>query len=207
LSALWHDPFGNDADGRDARMNVALHHSDDLKTLGVLYRRERNGKQRDRYRAVLLGLKGMTEPEIRQRVDRSRTFVQTWVYAYRDHGIAGIAVKKQTGQPTKLPRDQEPAFLDMLAQSDRPLRGRDMVAILQASFGVTYTIQGAYDLLHRLEYVPLKPRPVNPKKDADAEQQWRKRAPFLSGASVVPTARNKSKSGSRTKRGSARKDA
>ena len=188
-------------------MNVALHHSDDLKTLGVLYRRERNGKQRDRYRAVLLGLKGMTEPEIRQRVDRSRTFVQTWVYAYRDHGIAGIAVKKQTGQPTKLPRDQEPAFLDMLAQSDRPLRGRDMVAILQASFGVTYTIQGAYDLLHRLEYVPLKPRPVNPKKDADAEQQWRKRAPFLSGAFVAGTARNKSKSGSRTKCGLARKDA
>ena len=187
-------------------MNVAFHRSDDLKTLETLCRRERNAKQRDRYRAALLALKGMTEPEIRQRVDRGRTFVQTWVYAYRDHGIAGIAVKKQTGQPTKLPRDQEPAFLERLAQSDRPLRGRDMVAILEESFGVTYTIQGAYDLLHRLEYVPLKPRPVNPKKDADAEQQWRKRAPFLSGASVAGTARNKSKSGSRTKCGSARKD-
>ena len=188
-------------------MDVALHRSDDLKTLEALCRRERNAKQRDRYRAVLLALKGMTEPEIRQRVDRGRTFVQTWVYAYRDHGITGIAVKKQTGQPTKLPRDQEPAFLEMLAQSDRPLRGRDMVAMLEKSFGVTYTIQGAYDLLHRLEYVPLKPRPVNPKKDADAEQQWRKRAPFLSVASVADTARNKSKCGSRTKCGLARKGA
>jgi transposase len=207
LIALWHDPFGDVADGKDAGMNVAFHRSDDLETLETLYRRERNAKQRDRYRVVLLALKGRTAPEIRQRVDRSRTFVQAWVYAYRDHGVAGIAVKKQTGQPTKLPRDQEPAFLAKLAQSDRPLRGRDMVAILEESFGVTYTIQGAYDLLHRLEYVPLKPRPVNPKKDADAEQQWRKSAPFLSDASVAGTARNKSKSGSRTKAASARKDA
>lgn len=188
-------------------MDVAFHRSDDLKTLEALYRRERNAKQRDRYRAVLLALKGKTAPEIRQCVDRSRSFVQTWVYAYRDHGIAGIAVKKQTGQPTKLPRDQEPAFLKALAQSDRPLRGQDMVAMLQESFGVTYTIQGAYDLLHRLDYVPLKPRPVNPKKDADAEQQWLKRAPFLSRTSVSNTPTGTSKSGSRTKRGSAKKDA
>jgi len=207
LSALWHDPFGNVANGKDAGMDVALHRSDDLKTLEVLYRRERNAKQRDRYRVVLLALKGKTAPEIRHRVDRSRSFVQTWVYAYRDHGIVGIAVKKQTGQPTKLPRDQEPAFLERLAQSDRPLRGRDIAAILQESFGVTYTIQGAYDLLHRLGYAPLKPRPVNPKKDADAEQQWRKRAPFLSKTSARNIPTSKSKSGSRTKRGSAKKDA
>ena len=188
-------------------MDVALRRSDDLKTLETLYRRERNAKQRDRYRVVLLALKGMTAPEIRQRVDRSRTFVQTWVYAYRDHGIAGIAVKKQTGQPTKLPRDQEPAFLEMLAQSDRPLRGRDMVAILEESFGVTYTLQGAYDLLHRLGYTSLKPRPVNPKKDPAAEAQWLQASPLLSKPSERNILASKSKSGSRTKRGSAKRDA
>lgn len=188
-------------------MDVALHRADDLQTLETLYRHERNAKQRDRFRVVLLALQGMTEPQIRQRVDRGRTFIQTWVYAYRDHGISGIAVKKQTGQPTKLPRDQESAFLDMLSQSDRPLRGRDMVAILRESFGVTYTLQGAYDLLHRLGYTPLKPRPVNPKKNADHERQWRQSAPFLSKRSGHNTPANKSRSGARMKRDSARKDA
>ena len=33
-------------------MDVALRRSDDLKTLETLYRRERNAKQRDRYRVV-----------------------------------------------------------------------------------------------------------------------------------------------------------
>jgi transposase len=191
----------------EVTMHVALHCSDDLVQLEALYRRESNAKQRDRYRVVLLALQGRTEPEIRQRVDRSRSFIQRWVYAYRERGLSGIAVIKQTGQPTKLPRDQEPAFRKMLAEADRPLRGLDIVSILKESFGVSYSLQGAYDLLRRLGYGPLKPRPVNPKKQREAEQQWKKEAPFLSGASVVPTARNTSKCGSRTKRGSARRDA
>ena len=132
--------------------------------------------------------------------------MQTWVYAYRDRGIAGIAVKKQTGQPTKLPRDQEAVFLKMLSEADRPLRGRDIVTILEKSFGVRYTVQGAYDLLHRLGYTPLKPRPVNPKKDPDAERQWRQDAPFLSRKFNPSTPTSTWKSGSRMKPGSARKD-
>jgi transposase len=204
---LWHDPFGNIAYGKDAAMDIKLYCSDDPTILGSLYHGERNAKQRDRYRAVFLALSGLTEPEIRQRIDRSRTFIQKWVYAYRDHGLTGLAAKKQTGQPTKLPRVQESAFLAMLAQADRPLRGLDIVAILKESFGVSYTLQGAYDLLHRLEYAPLKPRPVNPKKKPDAEQQWKKDAPLLSKASGGLILTNRSKSGSRTNRGSGKKDA
>jgi hypothetical protein len=61
-------------------------------------------------------------------------------------------------------------------------------------------------LLHRLGVAPLKPRPVNPKKDPDAEEHWRGAAPLLSSASESSTPTRRSKSGSRTKADSARRD-
>jgi transposase len=188
-------------------MDVAPHQFSDLDELRRRIRREANAKQRDRYRVVLLALEGKTEPEIRERTDRSRGFVQRWVYVYRDRGLDAIGPIKQSGRPTKLPRQQEQAFLDRIRHAGRILRGHDIVEILKQEFGVCYTLQGAYDLLHRLGYEPLKPRPVNPKKDPQAEAAWKQAAPLLSKPSEASTPTKTSRSGSRTSADSARRDA
>jgi len=188
-------------------MEVSLKQPKDLYTLRKLVRKESNAKQRDRYRAVALALEGMSEPEIRLRLYRSRGFIQRWVYAYRDKGIGGLVVKKPHGQPPKLPRDREGELKAFLDQPGAPRRGRDVAALLQERFGATYSVRGALLLLHRLGYEPLKPRPVNPKKNPDAEQQWLKDTPFLSKKSRAPILANKSKSGSRTKVDSDRRGA
>jgi len=198
--------FGNVAFGKDAVMEVSLHKSKDLSTLRRLVRKESNAKQRDRYRAVVLALEGLMEPEIRRRLGRSRGFIQRWVYAYRDKGVDGLVAKKPHGQPPKLPRHQEAAFKALLSQPGAPRRGRDVAELLQEQFGMTYTIRGVLMLLHRLGYAPLKPRPVNPKKDPIAQAEWQKRAPFLFRKSAKNTRTNKSKSGSKTKADSDRKD-
>jgi transposase len=190
---------GNVAVGKDAVMDVSLKQPKDLSTLRKLVRKESNAKQRDRYRAVVLALEGLSEPEIRFRLDRSRGFIQRWVYAYRDKGICGMVAKKPRGQPPKLPRHREAELKALLAQPGAPRRGRDVAAFLQEHFGATYSVRGALLLLHRLGYEPLKPRPVNPKKNPGAEQQWLKDTPFLSKKSSGPIPANKSKSGSRTK--------
>ncbi len=78
-------------------MQVSFHRPEELVTLRQLVRKESNAKQRDRYRAVLLALEGLSEPEIRLRLSRSRGFIQRWVYAYRDNGIGGLRAKKPTG--------------------------------------------------------------------------------------------------------------
>ena len=188
-------------------MHVTPHCPGDLAQLQKRVRREGNAKQRDRYRVVLLALEGLTEPQIRTRTARSRGFVQRWVYAYRDGGIPAITAKKPTGQPPKLPREKELEFQRLMEQPGAPRRGRDIQHLLRSHFGVSYSLRGAVLLLHRLGYVPLKPRPVNPKKDPAAEEHWRGAAPLLSSASARITPTSKSKSGSRTKADSARRDA
>lgn len=188
-------------------MDVTAHGAQDADRLRELVRKERNAKQRDRYRAVLLALEGQTEPEIRTRTDRSRGFIQRWVYAYRDGGIAAIAAKKPPGQPPKLAAEAHGRLQELLDEPGAPRRGRDVQQLLADEFGVTYSVRGALLLLHRLGYEPLRPRPVNPKKDPAAEAQWGRQAPLLSRASGTDTPTSRSNSGSRTKADSDRKDA
>ena len=113
--------------------------------------------------------------------------MQEWAYAYRDGGVEAITPGKSSGRPTKLPRDRERAFrarmLGGATEADGgvcSLRGVDAVKILEAEFGVRYTLDGVYDLLHRLRLSCLVPRPRHRKNDPRVMQQWLGDAPLSS---------------------------
>ncbi len=146
---------------------------------------ERYALRRDRYRAVLLALDGKQAVEIAQALGRARRSVQDWAYAYRDDGIDAIQPKPRPGRRPKLPRAREAeltARLDAGAQVGDgvcTLRGKDVVAILEREFGVTYSLGGAYDLLERLGYSCLTPRPLHERSDPAAIADFKERAPLL----------------------------
>lgn len=188
-------------------MNVEPRDVADLKELRRRIRKETSAKQRDRYRAVLLALEGATTSEIQAKLARSKNFVQRWAYAYRDGGLDRVRALKPPGMTPKLPRQQERVFLERITDTPEILRGLDIVAILKQEFGASYTLQGAYDLLHRLDYEPLRPRPVNPKKNPEAQEAWKQSAPLLSSKSGKSILKRASKSGSRMSADSGRKDA
>jgi transposase len=172
---------------RASAMNVTLHHPDDRQRLEQLIRAERDAKQRDRFRAVLLATRGEQSQQIVAKLERSRRFVQAWAYAYRDGGIEALSPGKSSGRPVKLARDREQAFVDRIkagpAESDVgvcTLRGEDARRILEREFGARYTLQGVYDLLDRLNLSCLVPRPRHRKNDPAAMSAWLERAPFLS---------------------------
>jgi transposase len=121
---------------------------------------ERNALRRDRYRAVLMAFAGDEAAEIAAALGRARRSVQAWAYAYRDGGLDAVQPKPRRGcRPTTLPREREAELVARLDGGPTPadgvcaLRGKDVVRILEAEFGVTYTLGGAYDLLRRLGYL------------------------------------------------------
>ena len=147
---------------------------------------ERDALRRDRYRAVLLALAGKEAVQIAEALGRARRSVQDWTYAYRDGGIDAIQPRPRPGRMPKLPRDREAQLRQRLDAGPRPqdggvctLRGRDVVRILEREFGVTYSLGGAYDLLHRLGYSCLTPRPLHEKSDPEAIADFQARAPLL----------------------------
>ncbi len=170
-------------------MNVKAHHARDLQQLRDISRKHLDAKQRDRYRAVLLALQGQTTKTIMHTLDRSKNFVQRWVYAYRDGGIDAICPRRQSGRPRKLPKLEEVQLRERILAGPRPqdavcsFRGQDARRILDREFGVQYSLAGVYVLLHRLGLSSLVPRHKHKKNDPKKMRQWLQEAPFLSKGS------------------------
>jgi putative transposase len=170
-------------------MNVELHCPQDLEEVLERSGKECNAKQRDRYRAVLLALDGQSTEFIMHTLDRSRNFVQRWVYAYRDGGIEAIRPKRQSGRPRKLTELEEERFRERMLAGPRAedavcsLRGEDARRIIEGEFGVKYSLPGVYVLLHRLGLSSLVPRPKHKKNDPAKMRQWLDEAPLLSKGS------------------------
>jgi transposase len=160
----------------------------------------------------LLAVEGLTAPQIAQRVERSRRFVQRGCYAYRDHGLDGLADKPRTGRPPQLDDAQQEAFKRRMLAGPTPadgvctLRGVDAQRILEQEFGVNYCLNGVYALMHRLNLSCLKPRPRHRQSDPQTQQRWLDDAPFLSSTSAGSTPTSGSKSGSKMKPASGSKE-
>lgn len=169
-------------------MLVQERQSGDQEKLKSLARGETKAQQRDRYRAVLLAIQQRETRDIEVALDRSRAFVQRWAYAYRDGGIEALKDLRRGGSKPKLPAERVAQFKARLDAGPRPedgvctLRGKDAVRILDQEFGVKLSLNGAYSLLHRLGYSCLMPRPRHEKQDVQAQEEFKRRAPFLSSA-------------------------
>lgn len=166
-------------------MDVHARSAEDRDLLRRHIRSERNATQRDRYRAVALALDGRLTEEIVEKLERSRAFVQRWVYAYRDGGLEAIKIRKPPGKKPLLPRDRWDELrgrLDAGPTDDDAVcefRGRDIQRLLQREFGVKYSLNGVYELLHRLGYSWLAPRPRHRHADAEAQKAFKAHTPFL----------------------------
>ncbi|CAN5337418.1 hypothetical protein BH09PLA1_BH09PLA1_00080 [soil metagenome] len=162
-------------------MTLTLHNDGDVLQLRSLVTRESNAKQRDRYRAVLLVLDERLEgDEVALRLGRSPRFVDEWAARYRRGGIDALRPKKQPGRRPKLTPDQErqlKARLDAGPRQDEDggvctLRGRDVCRIIEREFGVIHTMGGIYDVLRRIGYSSLVPRPRHRKNDPQAMERF-----------------------------------
>jgi transposase len=168
------------------RVHIVERERGDVTELRRRAAAERDALRRDRYRAVLLALDGKEAMEVAAALGRARRSVQDWAYAYRDGGVDAIQPARRKGREPKLPRDREAELMARLDAGPRPedgvcaLRGRDVVRILEREFLVTYTLAGAYELLERLGYSCLAPRPRHERGDPAEQQAFRAHAPLLS---------------------------
>ena len=192
-------------------MNLALRDPADLDRLAALIAAERGAKQRDRLRAVRLSLDGREVADVAAAVGRSRTFVRTWAYRYRDGGPDAVAPRKQPGRAARLTADQRAAVRARVLAGPRgdadggvcAFRGEDVRRILAGEFGVACSLSAVYDLLRRLRLSPLMPRPRHRKNDPAKADAWLAAAPLLSPPSRVAGPPSGSRSGSRTRPASA----
>lgn len=190
-------------------MHVEPRHS--VQELEKHARAQKNARVAERIRAVILAKRGRDAPTIAGLLGRSRRAVQEWVRWYNQEGLGALPDAPRPGQPKKLTPKQEEAlcaWLDAGPDVDRgesARRGPEIRKHIEITFGVKFSVGGAYSTLHRLGYSALRPRPRHRKSDPAAQAQFAKDAPLLSRMSGESVSARSSKSGSRMKPGSASK--
>ena len=159
-------------------MNVESHHT--TKELQTRYRTEKNARLAQRIHGVHLASKGLTCPQIMAVTGAARRTIQQWVHKYNKQGIVGLKDQPRPGTPTKLPRKKELKFQRRIeagptkADGVSVLNGPAIRRILEREFGVLYSRQGLYDLLHRLGYSCLCPRPQHEKTNPQLQAEFKK---------------------------------
>jgi transposase len=152
---------------------VADHHN--LAQLQVLAEAIPQKRAWRRVQAVILAKQGWTAPHIARSLACSLRSVKSWVAQYNRVGLEALREQPRPGRPRRLAPEQYPRLVQRLDAPPTPedgvcaLRAADVRRILEREFGVTMGRQAVYDLLHRLGYSDLMPRPHH--EDANPEVQ------------------------------------
>jgi transposase len=188
-------------------MQVADHLS--LEQLQSLADREAGKTRFLRLRAVILARAGRSAPEIAQALGAGRRTVREWVRRHNAEGLDGLVDRPGRGRPCRLTGAQLARLRERIDAGPTPedgtctLRGPEVRALLEREFGVAYSPAAVYFLPHRLGYEPLDPRPRHIEADPAAQEEFKKESTAGSARSPAPTPIGESRSGSRTRRGSA----
>ena len=162
-------------------MNVKTHHTSDQ--LLKMYKTESTLRLARRIHGVYLANRGHTCQEIMQITGACRRAIQQWVQKYNKGGIEALKDKPRPGKPTTLPRRKEQKFCRRIASGPSKqdgvsvLNGPAIKRLLEREFGVVYSLWGVYDLLHRLGYSCLCPRPQHENANPNVRQEFKKTCP------------------------------
>lgn len=185
-------------------MHIVSHHT--IEQLQQLQRKADRPSMVQKLRAIVLGRQGWIARDVAAALGKSTRTIQKWVGDYNRCGLDGLN-DRRGGNHRYLKSEQEQQIRDRLdAAAEDPNDGIRHAAELgpwiEEHFGVTYRPSGLYDLLHRLGYEWLVPRPRHVKNDPEVVAAFKKR-PLRSCHKLPPnTLTVRSKSGSKTKPGS-----
>src|SRR3954453_8813540 len=129
-----------------------------------------------RVQALVLAKKGRTAEEIAQALGCSLPAVKNWVAQYNRGDIAALHERPRSGRPPVLDPREYPRLKQRLDDPPRPedgvctLRGLDIRRILEQEFGAPMGLQTGYDLLHRIDYSSLMPRPQHEESNPEVQE-------------------------------------
>ncbi len=143
-----------------------------------------DGAQVRRILAVALVLEGRPRTEAAALNGMDRQTLRDWVHRYNSDGVEGLKSRKSPGRDPFLTEAQKAELRELVIKGPDPavhkvVRWR--CADLRAEVARRWSVEvhestiGAW--LGELGLTRLQPRPVHPKKDAEAETTFKKTSP------------------------------
>ena len=134
--------------------------------------------------ALALVLDGASRADAARAAGMDRQTLRDWVHRYNAEGLAGLSDRHGGGTPSRLTREQEQEIAqwvdegpDLARDGVTRWRRADLARAIEARFGVVMAERSITDVLHRLGFRRLAPRPRHPGHDAAAQASFRPSSP------------------------------
>ena len=157
------------------------HNADELRRFAA---KSGDGSQVRRLLAIALVLEGYSRTEAAELSGMDRQTLRDWVHRYNDEGIDGLKSRSAPGRAPVLTEEQLAELKALVIQGPDPMthqvvrwRCVDLRAEVARRFSVEVHESTIGKWLHQLGLTRLQPRPFHPKKDAEAQQTFKKTSP------------------------------
>ena len=137
-------------------------------TLQRQHKKERDGRVRDRIKAVLLRDKGWTWMQIADALLLSEEVLRVHL---KEFYISRKLKPENGGSKAKLSLKQSKKLIDHL-QKHTYLYVKDITVYVKSMWGISYSVSGMTDWLHRNQFSYKKPSLVPGKANLKAQEAW-----------------------------------
>jgi transposase len=144
----------------------------------------RIGSQVRRLLALALVLEGRSRTEAAEQSGMDRQTLCDWIHRYNEEGIDGLVSRRSPGREASLSEAQMGELRALVIQGPDPathkvVRWRcvDLQAEVERRFAVAVHERTIGKWLRKLGLTRLQPRPFHPKKDAEAQEAFKKTSP------------------------------
>jgi transposase len=137
--------------------------------------------QARRLLAIALVLDGASRWDAARLTGMDRQTLRDWVLRYNADGIEGLLSRKPPGASARLTEAQQAQLRQWVTEGPNRedhsvIRWRcvDLCAEVQRRFSVTVCERTMGKWLRKMGFTRLQPRPYHPKKDAEAQESFKK---------------------------------
>ena len=160
---------------------VVLLTDDTAAQLRKLAVQANDANQARRLLAIAALLDGKSRAEAAKIGGMDRQTLRDWVHRYNNEGVLGLTSRLSTGRPAALNEAQMAELRALVLAGPDPERNKvirwrcaDLREEIAARWSVTLHVRTVGKLLRRLDMTRLQPRPYHPKKDAAAQEEFKK---------------------------------
>ena len=144
----------------------------DLEELEKRYKRERDGKIKERLHYLLLLKEGYSDRDIEKICHTSKSKVSFWHCRFKAEGFEGLHDKKGRGKKSKLSEADLKELKSILEKPYRMENGytkgwqtKDVHVLIKSKFGISYGSRHVRRIISNLGFVRLVPRPRHKRRN------------------------------------------
>jgi transposase len=150
----------------------------EINRLKKTYKKEKDGKIKERILMLIHSYEGKTSREVGQVVKRDQKLILYWKKRYEQEGFEGLKTRERSGKPTLLSRRQEEKIKKKISEENpaNPWTTKKVCDLIKKETGIQYTQRHVQRKLRKWNFNLLIPRPTFWQKASGEEMKnfWKK---------------------------------